>query len=189
MKTLRKTCFNIVKLDPKSVRTFGVTVCLSFLLVFPGTSKAQADSIPVDSIQTDTVVVSIGDSIVHFAQSFLGTTYLYGSKDPNIGFDCSGFCYHVFTQSGVKVPRTSRGYDKVGIEIPIDSVQPGDLLLFRGTDPNIQTVGHIGIVISRPGETLRFIHSSSSKKHYGVVITVYHQSGYPKRFLRAKRIL
>jgi hypothetical protein len=35
---------------------------------------------------------------------------------------------------------------------------------------------------------LKFIHCSSSKKHFGVVITDYYDSNYPKRFIEARRL-
>jgi cell wall-associated NlpC family hydrolase len=155
---------------------------------------SEPDSVPLalvsDTIALDTISVKTkADSIVEFAQSQLGSTYNYGSKNPKTGFDCSGFCYYVFTNNKVKVPRTSRSYGNVGSEIPLEEARKGDVILFRGTNPNDQTIGHIGIVISGEGEPLQFIHSSSSKKHYGVTITDYYESNYPKRFLKVKRVL
>ena len=169
------------------------------LIILPSICLSQADSTTKTTTpQTDTLLhtstdtlpsYSKADSIIAFAKSHLGTTYNYGSKSPKTGFDCSGFCYYVFTNNNVDVPRTSRSYGKIGYEVPLESAQKGDVLLFRGTDPSSTSIGHIGIVISELGEPLHFIHSSSSKKHYGVTITDYHNSGYPKRFLKVKRIL
>lgn len=173
------------------------------LFLFPGYSAfAQPDSLaplPTDSVVTpDSMVVELpatndslsvlADSIITFAKSFLGYTYKYGSRTPP-GFDCSGFMHYVFTNNGVKVPRTSASYHDEGVEIPLDSARKGDIILFRGTDPKVWRIGHVGLVISEAGEPLHFIHSSSSKKHYGVTITDYHNSGYPKRFIRVIRIL
>jgi lipoprotein Spr len=152
-------------------------------------SAEGRDSIFIADVTDSIPVKTKADSIADFAQAQLGSTYNYGSKNPKTGFDCSGFCYYVFSNNGVKVPRTSRSYGHYGVEVPLREARKGDVLLFRGTNPNDQTIGHIGIVISAEGETLRFIHSSSSRKHYGVTITEYHNSNYPTRFLRVKRIL
>ena len=129
------------------------------------------------------------DSLVDFAKTLIGTTYKWGGTSPSTGFDCSGFCRYVFTHQNVKVPRTSRGYGSYGKEVSRKNVKKGDAILFRGTDPKSSTIGHMGIVVSNPGEPLKFIHCSSSKRHYGVVITDYENSNYPKRFIKFTRVL
>lgn len=136
----------------------------------------------------DTVSIK-ADSLVEFAKTLIGTTYKWGGTTPETGFDCSGFCRYVFTHQNIKVPRTSASYAHYGQEISQDEVRKGDAILFRGTDPKSTTIGHIGIVISDPGEPLQFIHCSSSKRHYGVVITDYENSNYPKRFIKFMRVI
>ncbi len=129
------------------------------------------------------------DSLVSFSQSLIGTTYKWGGTSPSTGFDCSGFCRYVFSHVNFKVPRTSASYGHTGTPISKEEVRPGDVILFRGTDPKVNKIGHVGIVISEPGESLKFIHCSSSRKHYGVVVTDYVNSNYPKRFLKFVRVL
>src|SRR3954465_11481721 len=34
--------------------------------------------------------------VLAYAETLIGTPYKYGSADPDIGFDCSGFITHVF---------------------------------------------------------------------------------------------
>jgi cell wall-associated NlpC family hydrolase len=131
---------------------------------------------------------SKNDSLVLFAQSYLGTPYKYGScnKD-NGGFDCSGFTYFVFSHFGISIPRASRAYEQLGTTIKKEEARRGDLICFTGTKTT-KGVGHVGIVVSNPGEPLRFIHASSSKNHPGVVITEFETSAYPKRFVRICRV-
>ena len=163
-------------------------IIVLFIFSLAHSSRAQ-DSLalsPSDSTHSDT---SLSGSIITYAKSLLGTTYVYGSKNPERGFDCSGFLYHVFTRHEVDVPRATSGWGDEGVEVPIAEARPGDLLLFTGTDPSIRKPGHIGLVVSEAGAPLEFIHSSSSRKHYGVVITRYEGTGYPKRFLKVIRIL
>lgn len=128
------------------------------------------------------------DSIVNFAQSLLKTPYLWGGVSPK-GFDCSGFLYYVYHHHRIKVSRTSSSYANKGTKVAINTVKPADVLLFTGTDSSKRRVGHIGMVISNINGEVTFIHSSSSKKHYGVTLTKYNNSGYVKRFLKAISIL
>jgi len=129
------------------------------------------------------------DSLVAFAKTLIGTTYKWGGTTPSTGFDCSGFCRYVFTNNAVKVPRTSASYGSFGEQIEKAEVRKGDVILFRGTDPKSTRIGHIGIVISDPGEPIMFIQCSSSKRHYGVVITDYENSNYPNRFIKFMRVI
>jgi len=132
----------------------------------------------------ETKTESKRDSIIDYAQSLLETPYLWGGTTPK-GFDCSGFLYYVFQHNKIKVSRTSSSYTNIGTEIKIKDVKPADVLLFTGTDLSKRKVGHVGIVISNTDGIIYFIHSSSSKKHYGVTLTKYNNSGYTKRFLKA----
>jgi cell wall-associated NlpC family hydrolase len=124
------------------------------------------------------------DSIITYAQTFIKTPYLWGGTSPS-GFDCTGFLYYVYKKFGIKVSRASSGYQSFGKKLDLHDVQPADILLFTGTDPSKRKVGHVGIVLKNDNGIVEFIHSSSSKKHFGVTITKYNESGYVKRFLRA----
>ena len=132
--------------------------------------------------------IDLGDSIVEIATKQLGVPYKYGKSSPNKHFDCSGFTYYVYQAVGIDVPRSSSGFDKVGKTISLEKARPGDCIVFSGTAKGSTTAGHVGIVVSNDKDGLTFIHSSSSKKHYGVVLTHYQTSGYLKRFLAVKRL-
>ncbi|MCG8573974.1 MAG: C40 family peptidase [Flavobacteriales bacterium] len=137
-----------------------------------------------DSLKTD----NLRDSIVDYASQYLGTPYKWGGASEG-GFDCTGFVYFVFKKFGIKVSRASSGYENVGEPRKLEESIPGDIILFTGTDASIRKVGHAGIVYKNEDGMIDFIHSSSSKKHFGVVITRYNNSGYLKRFLRVINIL
>ena len=139
-------------------------------------------------IQPNIPEQTVRDSVVEYAKEFLGVTYIWAGNSPS-GFDCSGYVQYVFKKFGYSIERSSSGLANAGSVVSIDSVAKGDLILFRGTNPNDNSVGHVGIVISSLNEPLQFIHASSSKKHYGVVITDYYNSGYPKRFVACRRLI
>ena len=138
--------------------------------------------IPSKNIDTKNVDPN---AIVNFAQTLMGTPYLYGSTNPNKGFDCSGFITYVFNHFGISVPRSSIDFTGVGKEILVANAKRGDIILFTGTDPTERFVGHMGIVISNT-DSLRFIHSSSGKAN-GVTITPLNKY-YLGRFMKTIRV-
>lgn len=163
---------------------------LSILLLLTALYFPAAAQQPVKpALAIDSAAWSKGDSIVLFAKQYLGTPYKYGSCSVSTGgFDCTGFASFVFAHYGVTIPRSSRDYERIGTTVDTAQAKRGDLILFTGTK-STKGVGHVGIVISNPGEPLRFIHSSSSKNHWGVTITEFPGSAYPKRFVRICRVL
>ncbi|MBL7912697.1 MAG: C40 family peptidase [Bacteroidia bacterium] len=129
------------------------------------------------------------DSLVAFAKKHMGTKYCYANCSPNSGFDCSGFVYYVFGHFNLKVPRASMDYEKAGKIIPIDSCRVGDVIVFTGTKVKNRHPGHVGIILSNPGEDITFIHSSSSKKKSGVKISSFKNEPYYKlRFIKIVRV-
>ena len=124
--------------------------------------------------------------IVDFAQTLIGTPYAYGSMDPSIGFDCSGFVNYVAAHFNIKVPRSSVDFTNVGEEVNREEAMPGDLILFTGTDSTSTIVGHIGIVTENPGGQIEFIHSSSGKANGVTVSTV--DGYYNSRFVKVIRL-
>jgi cell wall-associated NlpC family hydrolase len=120
--------------------------------------------------------------LVTFARTLIGVPYKYASTDPAYGFDCSGFISYVFNHFKVLVPRSSVDFTIIHHEVKLKDAKPGDLILFTGTDSTIRTVGHMGIIVSLPGQQVKFIHSTSGKA-YGVTETplnVYYMGRYVK---------
>lgn len=124
--------------------------------------------------------------IVAFARTLVGVPYVYGSTDPKVGFDCSGFITYVFNHFKIKVPRSSIDFTNVGKEIDTSIAMPGDLILFTGTNPMERHVGHMGIVIANANGRLEFIHSTSGKAMS--VVTTELSTYYRSRFVKVIRI-
>ncbi len=159
---------------------------LCFLIFFfSAVLTLPAQSTVKDSLYSN----AIGDSIVNYAKTFLGIKYTYASASPKAGFDCSGLTWFVFKHYGFAIPRSAKDYKNLGTDIPIALARKGDIIVFRGTHKGDRTAGHVGIVISNPGEPVQFIHASSSKNHSGVIITDYYSSNYPNRFIKIVRVL
>lgn len=142
-----------------------------------------------NSVAVATVTGSNGVNpvkFVDFASKYIGTPYVWGSVNPAVGFDCSGFINHVSKHFGLAVPRSSVEFTNYGTEIELSKAQPGDFILFKGTDPNSSRVGHMGIITENPGGSLKFIHSTSGKKK-GVTISDL-EGYYETRFVKIIRI-
>jgi cell wall-associated NlpC family hydrolase len=94
--------------------------------------------------------------ILATARRYLGTPYHYGGETPATGFDCSGFVQYVFGRNGVELPRTSRQLATAGREltIQVDSLRPGDLMLFSSHGVRID---HVAIYVGNN----RMLHSSA----------------------------
>jgi len=96
------------------------------------------------------------DEVVNFAESQLGTPYLWGGTGDG-GFDCSGLTQAAYRAAGVEIPRTSEEQFAFGRQIPITELQPGDLVFSRGSDYNGTGPGHVGIYVGRQGGTYQMI--------------------------------
>jgi cell wall-associated NlpC family hydrolase len=131
---------------------------------------------------------ALGDRIVNFAAQLEGTPYQEAGRDMS-GFDCSGFVYYVYKQHNVEVPHSSRHLAELGTEVDTSTAQPGDLVFFKGTNPENPEVGHVGIVVSSPGEPLKFIHASSAATSAYVKYDSLARPNYNRRFLKVKRLL
>ena len=67
---------------------------------------------------------------VDAAMSVIGTQYVWGSADPNVGFDCSGLTSWAWAQAGVYIPHSSAAQYSSLPHVPLDAVQPGDLIFY-----------------------------------------------------------
>jgi len=126
------------------------------------------------------------EELVGFAETLQGIPYKYGSTDPLIGFDCSGFISFVFNHFNISVPRSSRDFTHIEKEINLKEAKRGDIILFTGTDSTKRVVGHMGIITSDKGENHEFIHSTSGKS-YSVTKTPLNRY-YQGRFVKVIRI-
>ncbi len=132
---------------------------------------------------------SLSGELIEIAKEQLGVPYKYATSDPGVSFDCSGFTHYVYSSLDLPSSRSSKDYGSFGEQVDLKTCVPGDCIIFSGTAKGSRTIGHIGIVVTNDESGLKFIHCSSSKKHFGVVITDYYESNYPKRFLQVRRLL
>jgi beta-lactamase regulating signal transducer with metallopeptidase domain len=120
---------------------------------------------------------SLRETVVEYAIQAEGTPYLWGGNDLSIGVDSSGFTQRIYKKVGYDLPRTSMEQADMCEEVPMESLQEGDLIFYASSGDN--EVNHVGIYI---GED-KIIHAKNARE--GVVI---QEINYRKP-LRAGRII
>ncbi|MCE9633793.1 MAG: C40 family peptidase [Methylophilales bacterium] len=114
------------------------------------------------------------------ALALTGTPYKFGGTSPETGFDCSGFVSYVFKQAAnFTLPHGARAISQIGQNIPVDQLQPGDLVFFNTLK---STFSHVGIYI---GDN-RFVHAPSAGG--GVSVVNMKEDYWAKRFTGARRL-
>lgn len=125
------------------------------------------------------------DKVISTARTFIGTPYRYGGTT-RAGMDCSGLLINSFRAIDVSLPRSSEDQSKVGKEVKMNEIEPGDLVFFA-TGKKKKKVTHVGLVTDvKSKDNVKFIHASSS---LGVVETNIFSDYYKKRFRGARRII
>jgi len=161
---------------------------LTFIFLASFLVRAQHAELPsVERSQLSRVPEVNRTELVAFAKQFLGIAYRGGSKDPEKGFDCSGFVYYVFKQFNVTLPRSSKEYGSLGKSLKPEEFKVGDVLVFYGYKDKTH-IGHVGIICEADGMKSRFIHASSGKAH-GITISNLGSKGYSRRFYKCIDVL
>jgi peptidoglycan DL-endopeptidase CwlO len=86
--------------------------------------------------------------VVETARETLGKPYRWAGTGPAT-FDCSGLTRFVWAEAGVDLPHNSGAQYAATRHVPLDELQPGDLVFSRG---------HVGLYIGRG----RMIHAPHS---------------------------
>jgi cell wall-associated NlpC family hydrolase len=133
-----------------NTRTYFLSSFALLILLLSGCAS-DSEVAPITYQQQQT-----SSPVVNYALTLQGAPYHYGSDNPQDGFDCSGFVYHVYQQHGVNLPRRTEDMANQLTPVEKDALHSGDLLFF---DTNGNTFSHVGLYIN--GDN--FIHASSSK--------------------------
>jgi cell wall-associated NlpC family hydrolase len=89
-----------------------------------GSTYSSSDYVPPGNASGAQVAVDA-------ARHVLGAPYVWGSADPNVGFDCSGLTSWAWAQAGVSIPHSSAAqYAALPHFTDASQLQPGDLVFY-----------------------------------------------------------
>lgn len=131
----RNAASQLVTTAPRNVRGASSTTVLPGVKPSPTTAPKQ----PV--VAPPPMVSGSAGRAVAAAWSQIGVPYRYATSNPGVSFDCSGLTMWVWGQAGVQIPRTSQQQYAGLPKVPLDSLQPGDLVFYYGD------LHHVGIYI------------------------------------------
>lgn len=146
------------------------------------------------SVQEPPLPMSKADSLIAYAETFLGKPYKLGAEGPAF-YDCSSFVRAAFRGIGIELPRrtVSQIQEGDGICEGVSSVDQqeirrGDIVLFGKRVGGIREVGHVGIVVDVDLEhsDFTFIHCGVS---HGVEFQKFSNPYYFMRYITCRRIL
>lgn len=158
----------------------------------PKVTAKQAKSkkaVIVDKEEADLVVAGsssenyLSMQLINNAMEFLGVRYR-GGGSTKAGMDCSGMVSAVFNIFDIKLPRSSHDMATVGEKVDSSDVKKGDLIFFKTNGRKV--INHVGLVIEKIGDEIKFIHSSTSK---GVMVSSTKESYYHKNFAQVNRVV
>lgn len=125
------------------------------------------------------------DRVIASARSYIGTPYKYGGMTRS-GMDCSGLLINAFNDIKVNLPRSSADQSKVGKEVDMKDLKPGDLVFFA-TGKKKRKITHVGMVTEvHDRDNVKFIHASSK---VGVVEVNIYSDYYQKNYRGARRVI
>jgi murein DD-endopeptidase / murein LD-carboxypeptidase len=139
----------------------------------------------IEEPKGDSLGLSRVDSLLHYAEKFLGRPYGFGSVGPS-SFDCSGYVQFVYGRFGVKLPHGSVTQSGICKTVAMDEALPGDLIFFNGRKRNGQ-IGHVALVHHWEGDQLYIIHATVQA---GVLLESMNSSTYfQPRFIKVGRLI
>ena len=113
-------------------------------------TPASVDTAPPAPVNTSAEGLALGQEIANYACQFVGNPYVYGGTSLTNGTDCSGFTMSVYAQFGYSLPHASSAQKNCGTSVPLDQVQPGDIICYSG---------HVAIYCGGGKIQLRFLHN------------------------------
>jgi len=94
---------------------------------------------------------SRGAMAVAAARSQIGVKYVKNAATENEAFDCSGLTMWAWQQAGVSLPHQSRRQFSSSPRIPVEYVEPGDLIFFYNPITHVGIYVGDGMMVDAPG--------------------------------------
>lgn len=153
---------------------------IAVLLALLSLNVQAAEPVADARTEQQTAWTDTAQEVLMSALSLTGVKYAYGGKSPETGFDCSGFVRYVFQQAAnLTLPHGARAISQLGQTIPVEQMQPGDLVFFNTLK---SAFSHVGIYLGDG----RFIHAPSSGG--GIHVVNMNDNYWAQRFNGARRL-
>lgn len=92
-------------------------------------------------------------------EKFIGWPYVWGGKNPTMGFDCSGLTAYLYQKvAGISIVSYTVSQYDASVPVSLSEAKAGDLIFFRGTYGAPDFISHVGIYVN---ETTMFDSNSS----------------------------
>jgi cell wall-associated NlpC family hydrolase len=117
------------------------------VLSYAAAYAAPAPAAPAPAAPAATAPTPAAAEAVGYALAQIGTPYRWGGDTPGVGFDCSGLTQAAWAAAGIAIPRTSEAQWSGLPHVPLDQLQPGDLVFFDPGELIAGLPGHVGIYI------------------------------------------
>ena len=140
---------------------------------FTGSAAPRVRSAAVTAVKS-------AQDLASTALDLIGIRYKWGGNTPESGLDCSGLVRYVFQQvTGVTLPRTAKDISRLGTEVAVTDLQPGDLVFFN---TRRFAFSHVGIYL---GDN-QFIHAPRRGRE--VEVATLDSGFWKRRFDGARRM-
>lgn len=119
----------------------------------PGASTSNSGSATRPRFDPASIPASSsrGAIAVAAARSQIGVKYVKNAAVENEAFDCSGLTMWAWQQAGVSLPHQSRRQFASSPQIPVEYVEPGDLIFFYSPITHVGIYVGGGMMVDAPG--------------------------------------
>jgi cell wall-associated NlpC family hydrolase len=112
-----------------------------------GQTAANQVTEAIQQAAQSVTLVNVGSSAqglaaVRAAEHEIGVPYVWGGETPGSGFDCSGLVQWAWAQAGIQIPRTTESQWPAMVHVPLNALEPGDLLFYYNLDGD-HAVDHV----------------------------------------------
>ncbi|MEV6073777.1 NlpC/P60 family protein [Streptomyces sp. NPDC052069] len=120
------------------------------------TAKAQRELVASGALSSTRPPTEQGGDAVAFAVEQIGKPYLWGAEGPD-SFDCSGLTSRAWSKAGRTIPRTSQEQWRQLPKVPMESLRPGDLVVYFPKATHVALYIGNGRVVQapRPGTSVK----------------------------------
>jgi len=168
-------------------RRYAIVLFAACMAAVTAPAAAQQEAVRSLANPATATVKSAAATALHSARDLasaaldlIGIRYKWGGDSPETGLDCSGLVRYVFQQvTGASLPRTAKDMSRVGTQVAVSDLQPGDLVFFN---TRRFAFSHVGIYL---GDN-RFVHAPRRGRE--VEIATLDSGFWRQRFNGARRM-